>query len=81
MIRTSDGSVNFACVRLDLATYESPVNVAAGFEQMACRSGGPTRVGSTSRNPARASASAGRDIVFPHLICADARDFYFCLGG
>lgn len=43
MIRPSDGPVNFAGVRLDGATYECPVDVAAGFEQMACRSSGHTR--------------------------------------
>jgi hypothetical protein len=35
--------MNFAGVRLHGTTYESPVNVAAGFEQMACGSGGHTR--------------------------------------
>ena len=43
MIRTFDGSVNFAGVRLHRTTYESPVDVSAGFEQMACGSGGHTR--------------------------------------
>lgn len=43
MIRPSDGPVNFAGVRLHSATYESPVDVAAGFEQMARRSSGHTR--------------------------------------
>jgi hypothetical protein len=43
MIRTSDGPVNFACVRLHGTTYESPVNVAARFEQIACGSGRHTR--------------------------------------
>ena len=43
MIRTSDGPVNLTCVRLHRATYELPVDVAAGFEQMACGSGSHTR--------------------------------------
>ena len=43
MIRTSDGPVNFAGVRLHRTAYESPVNVAAGFQQMARGSGGHTR--------------------------------------
>src|ERR1700751_201932 len=32
MIRTSDGPVNLTSVRLHRATYECPVDVAAGFE-------------------------------------------------
>ena len=43
MIRTSDGPVNSTGVRLHRATYECPVDVAAGFEQMACGSGSHTR--------------------------------------
>ena len=43
MIRTSDGRVNPTGVRLHRATYECPVDVAAGFEQMACGSGSHTR--------------------------------------
>jgi hypothetical protein len=43
MIRTSDGPVNFAGVRLHRTTYESPVDVAAGFEQMSCGRGGHSR--------------------------------------
>jgi hypothetical protein len=43
MIRTSDGPVNFAGVRLHRATYESPVEVAAGFEQVSCGRGRHTR--------------------------------------
>ena len=34
MIRTPDGPVNPAGVRLHRPTYESPVDVAASFEQM-----------------------------------------------
>ena len=43
MIRTPDGPVNPAGARLHWTTYESPVDVAAGFEQMACGSGSHTR--------------------------------------
>ena len=35
MIRTSDGPVNLARVRLRRTAYKSPVDVATGFEQMA----------------------------------------------
>src|ERR1700740_3526876 len=43
MIRTPDGPVNPAGSRLPRTTYESPVDVAAGFEQMSCSRGGHAR--------------------------------------
>ena len=43
MIRTSDGPVNPAGVRLHRTTYESPVDVAASFEQMSCGRGSYAR--------------------------------------
>jgi hypothetical protein len=43
MIRTSDGPVNLAGAHLHRTTYERPVDVTAGFEQMACGRSGHTR--------------------------------------